>query len=117
MSYRSIIIVKNLCVNFTEDGMAKVLENCRQVATDGRLIIVNSCNPEARDTEHHVTKTGLHLGFRIIHVMTMSKMGHFRTKNEWLNLINMLYRRVAFQLNAVYETGDGPTLFELFKCE
>lgn len=112
------IIVKNFLVIFTEDGMVKVLENCRQVlARRGRFIIVNSCNPEARDTKHNVTKTGLQQGFRGIHIMTMSKMGHFRTKSEWLNLIDRLCSRVAFQLNAVYETGDGPTLFELLKCE
>ena len=109
---------KNLFVIFTEDGMVKVLENCRQVlAAHGKFIIVNSCNPEARDTEHNVTKTGLQLGFRGIHIMAMSKMGHFRTKSEWLNLIDRLCKKVAFRLNAVYETGDGPTLFELLNCE
>ena len=112
------IIVKNLFVIFTEDEMVKVLENCRQVlAAHGKFIIVNSCNPEARDTEHNVTKTGLQLGFRGIHIMAMSKMGHFRTKSEWLNLIDRLCKKVAFRLNAVYETGDGPTLFELLNCE
>ena len=112
------IIVKNLFVIFTEDEMVKVLENYRQVlAAHGKFIIVNSCNPEARDTEHNVTKTGLQLGFRGIHIMAMSKMGHFRTKSEWLNLIDRLCKKVAFRLNAVYETGDGPTLFELLTCE
>ena len=112
------IIVKNLFVIFTKDEMVKVLENCRQVlAAHGKLIIVNSCNPEARDMEHNVTKTGLQLGFRGIHIMAMSKMGHFRTKSEWLNLIDRLCKKVAFRLNAVYETGDGPTLFELLNCE
>lgn len=45
------IIVKSLFVISTEDAMVKVLENCRQVATHGRLFIVNSCNREAKDTE------------------------------------------------------------------
>ncbi|CAH3104442.1 unnamed protein product [Pocillopora meandrina] len=112
------IIAKNLFVIFTEDGMVKVLENCRQVlAAHRKFIIVNSCNPEAKDTEHNVNKTGLHLDFRGIHIMAMSMMGHFRTKSEWLNLIDRLCKKVAFRLNAVYETGDGPTLFELLNCE
>ena len=112
------IIAKNLFVIFTEDGMVKVLENCRQVlAAHDKFIIVDSCNPEARDTEHNVNKTGLHLDFRSIHIMAMSMMGHFRTKSEWLNLIDRLCKKVAFRLNAVYETGDGPTLFELLNCE
>ena len=46
-------IAKNLFVIFTEDGMVKVLENCRQVlAAHGKFIIVDSCNPEARDTRY-----------------------------------------------------------------
>ena len=91
------IIAKNFLLIFTENGMVKVFENCRQVlAAHGKFIIVNSCNPEARDTEHNVNKTGLHLDFRGIHIMAMSKMGHFRTKSEWLNLIKSLYKKVAF---------------------
>ena len=43
--------------------------------------------------------------------MTLCKMGNFRTKSEWLHLIDRLCTRVAFQLKQVYETGDGPTLF------
>lgn len=112
------IIVKNLFVIFTEDEVIKVLENCRQIlAKDGKFIIVNSCNPEAGDTEHNVARTGLHPGFRGIHIMTLCKMGNFRTKSEWLHLIGRLCTRVAFQLKQVYETSDGPTLFELLKCE
>ena len=112
------IIVKNLFVIFTDDEMIKVLENCRKVlAKGGRFIIVNSCNPEAGDTDHNVTRAGLHPGFRGIHIAALFKMGRFRTKSEWLNLLNRLCPRVAFQLNQVYETGDGPTLFELFKCD
>ena len=112
------IIVKNLFVIFTEDEMVKVLENCRQVlAKDGKFIIVNSCNPEAGDTDHNVARTGLHPGFRGVHIMTLCKMGNFRTKSEWLHLIGRLCTRVAFQLKQVYETGDGPTLFELLKCD
>ena len=112
------IIVKNLFVIFTEDEMVKVLENCRQIlAQDGRFIIVNSCNPEAGDNDHNVARSGLHPGFRGIHIMTFFKMGNFRTKSEWLYLIGRLCTRVAFQLKQVYETGDGPTLFELLKCK
>ena len=112
------IIAKNLFVMFTEDEMIKVLENCRRVlANDGKFIIVNSCNPEAGDTNHNVTKTGLHPAFRSIHTMSLYKMGTFRTKSEWLHLIGRLCTRVAFQLRQVYETGDGPTLFEMLKCE
>lgn len=112
------IIVKNLFVIFTDDEMIKVLEHCHQVlAKNGKFIIVNSCNPEAGDTGHNVTRTGLHPGFRGIHIMTLCKTGKFRTKSEWLNLIDRLCRRVAFQLNHVYETGHGPTLFELCKCD
>ncbi|RMX44590.1 hypothetical protein pdam_00002715 [Pocillopora damicornis] len=63
-----------------EDGIVKVVENCLQVlATHGKFIIVNSCDPEARDTEHNVNKTGLHLDFRGIHIMAMSMMGYFIT--------------------------------------
>ena len=110
--------MKNLFVIFTEDEIVKVLENCRQVlAEDGRFIIVNSCNPEAGETNHNAARTGLHPGFRGIHIMTLCKMGNFRTKSEWLNLIDRLCSRVALQLKDVYETGDGPTLFELLKCE
>ena len=112
------ITAKNFLLIFTEDGMVKVLENCRQVlAAHGKFIIVNSCNPEARDTEHNANKTGLHLGFRGIHIMAMSRMGHFSTKSEWLNLIDRLCKKKAFRLNAVYQTSDSPTLFELVNCE
>ena len=38
--------------------------------------------------------------------MTLCKTGRFKTKSEWLLLIN----------SQVPETGDGPTLFELLKC-
>ena len=77
------IIAKNFLLIFTEDGMVKVFENCRQVlAAHGKFIIVNSCNPEARDTEHNVNKTGLHLDFRGIHIMAMSMMGHFIANSE-----------------------------------
>ena len=103
------IIVKNLFVIFTHDEMIKVLENCHEVLIKGgKFIIVNSCNPEAGDTEHNVTSSGLHPGFRGIHIMT---------KSEWLLLINRLCSKVAFKLNQVLETGDGPTLFELLKCD
>ena len=62
--------------------MVKVLETCRQVlAKDGKFIIGNSCNPEAGDTDHSVARTGLHPGFRGIHIMTLCKMGNFRTVN------------------------------------
>ena len=81
------------------------------------LLTVATLKREIRDTEHNVNKTGLHLDFRSIHIMAMSMMGHFRTKSEWLNLIDRLCKKVAFRLNAVYETGDGPTLFELLNCE
>ena len=77
------IIVKNLSVIFTEDRIVKVVENCRQVlAAHGKFIIVNSCDPEARDTERNNNKTGLHLDFRAIHIMAMSIMGHFITNSE-----------------------------------
>ena len=36
---------------------------------------------------------------------------------EWLILINRLCSKVAFKLNQVLETGDGPALFELLKCD
>ena len=112
------IIVKNLFVIFTDDEMITVLENCREVlAKGGKFIIVNSCNPEAGDTNHNVTRTGLHPGFRGIHIKSLYKTGRFRTKTEWLKLIDRLCTRVAFQLNHAYETGDGPTLFELLKSE
>ena len=80
---------------------------------------MNSCNPEAGDTDHNVTSSGLHPGFRGIHIMTLCKTGRFRTKSEWLLLINRLCSncKVAFMLNQVLETGDGPTLFELLKCD
>ena len=48
--------------------------------------------------------------------MTLCKTGRFRTKSEWLLLMNRLCCKVAFKLNKVPETGDGPTLFELLKC-
>ena len=48
--------------------------------------------------------------------MTLFEMGNFeRRVIEWLYLIDWLCTRVAFQLKQVYETGDGPTLFELIK--
>ena len=112
------IIVKNLFVIFTQEQMIKVLKTCYQVLTkEGKFIIVNSCNPAAGDTNHNVARTGVHPGFRGIHIMTLCKMGNFRTKSEWLHLIDWLCTRVAFQLKQVYETGDGPTLFELIKCD
>ena len=48
--------------------------------------------------------------------MTLCKTGRFRTKSECLLLMNRLCCKVAFKLNQVPETGDGPTLFELLKC-
>lgn len=112
------IIVKNLFVIFTDDEMIKVLENCHEVLIKGgKFVIVNSCNPEARDTDHNVTSSGLHPGFRGIHIMTLCKTGRFRTKSEWLLLINRLCSKGAFKLNQVLETGDGPILFELLKCD
>ena len=66
------IIVKNLFVIFTQEQMIKVLETCCQVLTrEGKFIIVNSCNPEAGDTDHNVARTGVHPGFRGIHIMTL----------------------------------------------
>ena len=112
------IIVKNLFVIFTQEQMIKVLKTCYQVLTkEGKFIIVNSCNPAAGDTNHNVARTGIHPGFRGIHIMTLCKMGNFRTESEWLHLIDWLCTRVAFKLKQVYETGDGPTLFELIKCD
>lgn len=112
------IVVKNLFLIFTDDEMIKVLENCRQVLTKGgKFIIVNSCNPEPCFTDRNISRTGIHQGFRGIHIMTLTKTARFRTKSEWLNLINRLCTKVAFHLNQVYETGDGPTLFELCKCD
>ena len=81
------------------------------------LLHVNSCNPEAGDTDHNVARTGVHPGFRGFHIMTLCKMRNFRTKIEWLHLIVRLCTRVAFQLNQVYETGAGPKLFELIRCD
>ena len=112
------IIVKNLFVIFTDDEMIKVLENCHEVLIKGgKFIIVNSCNPEAGDTDHNVTSSGLHPGFRGIHIMTLYKTGRFRTKRDWLLLINRLCRKMAFKLNQVLDAGDGPTLFEFLKCD
>ena len=67
------IIIKNLFVIFTDDHeMIKVLEKCHEVLIKGgKIIIVNSCNPEAGDTDHNVTSSGLHPGFRGIHIMTL----------------------------------------------
>ena len=96
--------------------MTKVLENCHEVLIKGgKFIIVNSCNPEAGDTDYNVTPSGLYRGFRGIHIMTLCKTGRFRTKNKGLILINRLFSKVAFKLNQVLETGDGPALFELLK--
>ena len=79
--------------------MIKVLENCHEVLIKGgKFIIVNSCNPEAGDTDHNVTSSGLHPGFRGIHIMTLCKTGRFRTKSEWLILINRLCCKVPFKL-------------------
>ena len=87
---------KFIC-NFHRRRDHDVLENCRQVlAEDGRFIVVNSYNPEAGETDHNVARTGLHPGFRSIHIMMLCKMGNFRTKSEWLNLIDRLCNRVAF---------------------
>ena len=92
------IIIKNLFVIFTDDHeMIKVLEKCHEVLIKGgKFIIVNSCNPEAGDTDHNVTSSGLHPGFRGIHIMTLRKTGRFRTESEWLFLINRLCSTVAF---------------------
>ena len=112
------IIVKNLFVIFTDDEMIKVLENWHKVLIKGgKFIVVNSCSNKAGDTDHNVTSSGLHPGFRGIHVMTLCKTGRFRIKSEWLFLINRLCCKVAFKLNQVFDTGDGPTLFELLKCD
>ena len=113
------IIAKNLFVIFTEDEVVKVLKHCYQVlAKRGKFILVNSCNPEAGDTDHNVNRTGLQTTFcRGLHIMSNFKTGGFRTKSEWLNLIDRLCTRGAIQLNQVYETGDGPTLFELLKYD
>lgn len=113
------IIIKNLFFMLEEEGMIKVLERCSGVlAKGGKFVIVNSCNPEAGDTEHNVTKTGLQPAFsRGILIMTCHKQGGFKTKSESLSLIDRLCTRVAFRLNQVFETGDGPTLFELYKCD
>ena len=98
-------IVKNLFVIFTDDEMINVLENCHEVLIKrGKFIIVNSCNPEAGDTDHNVTSSGLH-------------PAKFRTEGEWLFLINRLCSKVAFKLNQVPETADGSALFELLKCD
>ena len=55
------IIVKNLFVIFTDHEMIKVLENCHVVRIKGGkfIIAVNSCNPEAGDTDHNVTSSWL----------------------------------------------------------
>ena len=72
------IIVKNLFVIFTQEQMVKVLESCHQVLSEeGKFVIVNSCSPEAGDTDHNVARTGVHPGFRGIHIMTLCKMGKF----------------------------------------
>jgi len=72
------ITVKNLFVIFTQEQMIKGLETYRQVLTkDGKFIIVNSCNPEAGDTDHNVARTGLHPGFRGIRIMMLCRMGNF----------------------------------------
>ena len=86
------IIIKNLFVIFTDDHeMIKVLEKCHEVLIKGgKFIIVNSCNPEAGDTDHNVTSSGLHPGFRGIDIMTLRKTGRFRTESEWLFLIKYL---------------------------
>ena len=112
------IIVKNFFVMFSDDEIIKIVENCRGVLKKGgKFVIVNSCNPEAGDKDHNVTRVGLLPGFRGIHTMTLCKGGWLRTKSEWINLANKLCTRVgAFQLNKVYDTGDGPALFELYKC-
>ena len=112
------IIIKNVFVIFTDDEMIKVLEKCHDVLIKGgKFIIVNSCNPEAGDTDHNATSSGLHPGFRGIHIMTLCKTGRFRTKSEWLLLINRSCSKGAFKLNQVFDSGDGPTLFELLKCD
>ena len=91
------IIIKNLFVIFTDDDMIKVLEKCHEVLIKGgKFIIVSSCNPEAGDTDPHVTSSGLHPGFRGIHIMTLRKTGRFRTESEWLLLVNRLCSTVAF---------------------
>ena len=112
------IIVKNLLVIFTEEEITKALDNCSaMLANGGKLVIVNTCNPEAGDAEHNVSKTGLQPGFRGIHIMSLCQAGQFRTKGEWVDLIDRLSSRVAFKLNQVYETGGGPTLFQLVKSQ
>ena len=112
------IIVKNFLGTFQDDEIIKIVENCRKVLEKGgKFVIVNSCNPEAGDKDHNVTRLGLPQGFRGIHTMTLCKGGWFRTKREWISLANKLCTRVgAFQLNQVYDTGDGPALFEIIKC-
>ena len=91
------IIIKNLFLIFTDDEMIEVLETCHKVLIKGgKLIIVNSCNPEAGDTDHNVTSSGLHPGFRGIHITTWRKTGRFRTESESLFLINRLCSKVAF---------------------
>ena len=92
------IIIKNLFVIFTDDHeMIKVSEKCHEVLIKGgKFIIVNSCNPEAGDTDHNVTSSGLHPGFCGIHIMTLGKTGRFRTDSEWLFLISRLCSTVAF---------------------
>ena len=51
------IIIKNLFVIFTDDEMIKVLEKCHEVLIKGgKFIIVNSCSPEAGDTDHRREK-------------------------------------------------------------
>ena len=112
------IIVKNFLVMFPDDEIIKIVENCREVfEKGGKFVIVNSCKPEAGDKDRNVTIAGLHQGFRGIHTMTLCKGGWFRTMSEWISLANKLCTRVgAFQLNKVYDTGGGPALFELIKC-
>ena len=52
------------------------------------IYYVNSCNPADGDIDHNVARTGVHPGFRGIHIKTLCKMANFRTKSEWLHLID-----------------------------
>ena len=116
------IIIKNLFVIFTDDEIIKVLEKCHEVLIKGgKFIIVNSCSPEAGDTDHRREKLRINdlrvldktcsykwyssrLKTRLIFpringpIMTLRKTGRFRIESEWLCLINRLCSNCCFYI-------------------
>lgn len=111
------VVVKSVVFSLKdEQEHITFLKNCRclfKTPSEGRLLVINQCTPNAGDTEHNTGDDGQQIGFLNVHMLSIT-CNSYKTVQDASDVLKDMANKAGFELNRTYDTFvGGYTIFEL----